>query len=64
MRFQAFILDQWGNSLEMKDLQCETVSEALQRAKGMVEGRSVELWEGDRLVERFTPKAWRPFEVR
>lgn len=63
MHFQAFVLDEWGNALEMSDLECETLSEAMQRAQRMVKDLPVELWNGPRRAGRFTPKM-APFEQR
>jgi len=40
---------------------CEDEPDARQRAKQLVDGAAVELWEGPRRIERFDPYHWGRF---
>lgn len=51
--YRIYILDS-GNHIQgpPKIVECDSDQEALQQAQAMVDGRDVELWDGNRLVAR------------
>ncbi|WP_035994520.1 hypothetical protein [Bradyrhizobium sp. WSM1253] len=55
-RYQAYVLDQGGRIQMRVDLVCEGVETAKEKAKQLVDGHDVELWDGDRKVATFARK--------
>jgi hypothetical protein len=53
--YRAYILDKDGHVTGRIDIVCEDEVAARQRAKQLVDGHAVELWEGDHKIERFEP---------
>ncbi|MCA1457688.1 hypothetical protein I6F35_31615 [Bradyrhizobium sp. BRP22] len=54
--YRIFIFGDDGHIIDRVDLDCEDETTAKQRAKELVNGRPVELWDGTRKIERFEPK--------
>jgi hypothetical protein len=50
--YRVRLLDAVGRVLRTKIIQVRDEAEALQRAHAFMDGRSVELWKGDRLILR------------
>jgi len=53
--YRAFIIGRDGHVVDRVDLLCSNEADARQRAKQLVDGQAVELWEGARQIERFEP---------
>lgn len=53
--YRAYIVDKDGHVTGRIDLLCENEDDALQRAKQLVDGHAVELWQGKQKIERFEP---------
>jgi len=53
--YRAYIVDQKGHITSRIDLLCENVEEARQRAKQLVDGDAIELWQGNQKIERLEP---------
>jgi hypothetical protein len=53
--YRAFIIGPDGHVSDRIDLYCKNEDDARKRAKLLVDGHAVELWELDRLIERFEP---------
>lgn len=53
--FRAYILDEDGHITFRIDLQVRDEAEARERAKLLVDGHAVELWEGSTKLDRFEP---------
>jgi hypothetical protein len=51
--YRAYFIGPDGHIYHRVDLICETLEEARQRAKQLVDGHAVELWQRDRMIERF-----------
>ena len=51
--YRAYLLDQDGHIKLRVDLVCEDEATAKERAKQLVEGHPVELWQGDRRIKTF-----------
>jgi hypothetical protein len=51
--YYAYIIGPDGRVVGRKDLICESEDEAKERAKQLVDGHAVELWERARKVARF-----------
>jgi hypothetical protein len=51
--FRAYILDLDGHIKQRIDLLCEDGSAAAERAKQLIDGHDVELWQGDRQIGIF-----------
>ena len=64
MRFQVYVVNEWGNATGFLELIRESEAEAREAAAALVEDYPIELWDGPRRIARFTPPDWRPFESR
>ena len=64
MRFQLYVVNEWGNATSFLELIRDSEEEAREAAAALVDKYPVELWDGPRRIARFTPKEWRPFEAR
>jgi hypothetical protein len=53
--FRAYIIDGEGHITLRVDIVVEDEAEARERAKLLVDGRAVELWEGATRLDRFEP---------
>ncbi|GLR94803.1 hypothetical protein GCM10007858_24360 [Bradyrhizobium liaoningense] len=53
--FRAYLIDGAGHITLRVDIVVEDEAEARQRAKLLVDGRAVELWEGATRLDRFEP---------
>ncbi|RXG86196.1 hypothetical protein EAS61_34025 [Bradyrhizobium zhanjiangense] len=53
--FRAYIVDQSGHVTGRVDLICADEESARQRARQLVDGHAVELWQGNHKIERFDP---------
>ncbi|OSJ35151.1 hypothetical protein CT676_41850 [Bradyrhizobium sp. MOS001] len=53
--FRAYIIDGAGHITLRVDIVVEDEAEARERAKLLVDGRAVELWEGATRLDRFEP---------
>ena len=53
--FYALELTSQGEAITRIDLHCESVEEAKERAKQLVQDRPVELWEGPIRIAKFEP---------
>ena len=53
--YYAYIIGENGRVAGRKDLICETEDEAKKRAKQLVDGHAVELWDQARKIARFEP---------
>lgn len=54
--YRAFIVGRDGHFIGFKPLVCQDDSEAIEKAKPLVDGHDIELWSGDRLVIRLNHK--------
>jgi len=52
--FYAYIVDQDGHVINRVDLAFEKEADAAERAKQLVDGHDVELWQRDRKLATFT----------
>ncbi|KQU33951.1 hypothetical protein ASG63_14475 [Methylobacterium sp. Leaf94] len=50
--YRVLLLNNAGRVLHTKSLAGCTEAEALERARAFMDGRSVELWDGGRLIQR------------
>ena len=48
--YRAYIMGPDGHVQKRVDLRCSDESEAIERAKQLVDGHDVELWQLDRLI--------------
>ena len=53
--FRAYIIDGAGHITLRVDIVVEDEAEAREKAKLLVDGRAVELWEGATRLDRFEP---------
>jgi hypothetical protein len=51
--FYAYVVDQNGHVLNRVDLAFESEDDARERAKSLVDGHDVELWQRDRKIATF-----------
>jgi hypothetical protein len=51
--YRAYILRPDGHVHDRVDLDCQDEAQAREKAKALVDGFDVELWELDRRIERF-----------
>jgi hypothetical protein len=51
--FSAYIVDQQGYVIKRVDLALEQEEDAAERAKRLVDGHDVELWQRDRKIATF-----------
>jgi hypothetical protein len=55
--YRVYQLDESGHIRNPpKTLACESDEAAIQRAKRLIDGQDIELWQLDRLVIRLSPK--------
>ena len=52
--YRLYFLDCSGQILSALDLQCENDEQAREQALQLVDRHGVELWQGERFVERFS----------
>lgn len=53
--YRAYIIGSDGHIRDRVDLMCESEHEAKERAKQLVDGHAIELWDQARKVARFEP---------
>ena len=53
--YQAFELTSRDEAVTRIDLHCNSLEDAKERAKQLVQDRPVELWEGPMRIARFEP---------
>ncbi|MFK4385160.1 hypothetical protein [Bradyrhizobium sp. USDA 223] len=53
--YRAYVVDQDGHFTTRIDLVCADEDSARERAKQLVDGHAVELWQGNRKIDRFDP---------
>ena len=58
--YRVFILGPDDRVMGSVDLLCEDEGEAIEAAKQLVNGRDVELWQLDRMIERFNRPGIKP----
>jgi hypothetical protein len=51
--FYAYIVDEDGHVINRVDLRFEKQEDAAERAKSLVDGHDVELWQRDRKIATF-----------
>lgn len=54
--YRAYVIGRDGHIINRIDLMCETEAEAKERAKHLVDGHAIELWDGGRQIAKFEPK--------
>jgi hypothetical protein len=54
--YRAYIIGQDGRIKDRIEFHCEHESEAKERAKQLVDGAAVELWDQARKIVRFDPE--------
>jgi hypothetical protein len=54
--YRAYVIGPDDNIINRIDLRCPDEMEARRLAKVAVDGHAVELWQADRLIERFEPE--------
>ena len=54
-RYRVLILDREGQVLRMERIEGDEDDEAVERARRLVDGHAVELWDGVRFIEHFPP---------
>ena len=58
--YRVYTVGRDGHFIGIEPLTCADDSEAIQKAKHLVDGHDVELWSGPRLVIRFKHEPVRP----
>ncbi|MHC2017206.1 hypothetical protein [Methylobacterium sp. CM6247] len=53
--YRVFLLAKTGGVIGMVPFAVQDDSEAVERAKAMVDGHDIELWDGSRFIEHFPP---------
>ena len=53
--YRAYTVDRDGHFNGIEPLACADDAEAIEKAKGLVDGHDVELWSGERFVTRLSP---------
>ena len=53
--YRILLLDTAGRVLRTKVLSVHEETDAIERTRALMDGRAVELWDGDRLVLRLDP---------
>ncbi|WFU17264.1 hypothetical protein [Bradyrhizobium sp. CB3481] len=53
--YQAFELTAQDEAIARIDIHCQSLEDAKERAKQLVQDRPVELWEGPMRIARFEP---------
>jgi hypothetical protein len=54
--YRAYIIGSDGHIRHRVDLVCDNEADAKERTKALVDGFDVELWQFDKLIERFKGK--------
>jgi hypothetical protein len=54
--YRAYMIGRDGHIFNRVDIRCSDENEARRLAKVAVDGHAVELWQGDRFIERFEPE--------
>jgi hypothetical protein len=54
--YRAYLVGPDGHFIGFEPLVCANDSEAIEKAKQLIDGRDVELWNGPRFVMRLHPK--------
>lgn len=54
--YHVYMIGDDGHINMRIDLQCESDADAKDRAQGLVDGHPLELWRGDKLLDRFEPE--------
>jgi hypothetical protein len=54
--YRAYTVGRDGHFIGFEPLVCADDYEAMEKAKGLVDGHDIELWNGLRSVSRLTPK--------
>jgi hypothetical protein len=54
--YRAYAVGHDGHFVGYEPLVCGSDNEAIEKAKGLVDGHDVELWSGDRFVIRLSHK--------
>ena len=57
--YRAYVLNADGHVIDRIDLSCRDDESAKARARELVDGRAVELWDGGRKVATFEPSGER-----
>ena len=63
MRFEVYVVNEWGHAIGFLEFIRESEDEARAAAYALVKEYPVELWQGPRRIDRFTPDEWRPLEA-
>ncbi|UPK28401.1 hypothetical protein [Bradyrhizobium sp. 195] len=53
--YRAYVVGHDGHFTARIDLVCADDDSARERAKQLVDGQAVELWQGNRKIDRFDP---------
>jgi hypothetical protein len=53
--YRAYTVGLDGHFVGIEPLTCADDAEAIEKAKGLVDGHDVELWSGERFVTRLSP---------
>ena len=53
--YRAFLLSEYGKAIDAKILDCKNDEDALEEAKQYVDGCSVQVWTGRRLIGLLKP---------
>ena len=53
--YRAYIIGSDGHIVRRIDLHCENDDDAKERAKQLVDGHAIELWDGPRKITKFEP---------
>lgn len=56
LNYRAYIVGLDGHVLKCVELDCATDSAALEQARGLVDDRDVEIWNGSRFVAKLDRK--------
>ena len=54
--FRVYVIGKDGHIINRIDLACADESAARERAKQLVDGHAIELWQLGKMLERFEPK--------
>lgn len=54
--YRAYLIDPDGHIVSRVDLKCDDDDSAKDRAKSLVDGHDVELWDGSRKIVTFSHK--------
>lgn len=53
--YRAMIIDEEGRAIAAIRVVAESDDQAIARTRAMVDGHAVELWDGQRFLQRFPP---------